>query len=236
MIAEADDPAGEGEDDQETGEGSGISYIYVRFYNNLYSRSFYTYLYREGVSSNKYTGNIEVDQWARPNDYVISSVTGYDRAQNSVSGIPEGSKNLTLEVFNGGGSENYEHRTNTDNISEEIDKVNEGEKILVHYTKENDTVPADVFDAIKGQDKTVTLEEEGVQWVFNGKDIEDDKNIKDVHLTVSVNGIDSVEVDDEKKADIKRIAGDAHIVVFISEKIRDCLYTIMTIREKGWSA
>jgi LPXTG-motif cell wall-anchored protein len=49
---------------------------------------------------------------------------------------------------------------------------------------DNKLVSKEVFDAIKGTDKTLIFEQNGVQWIFNGKGIKGDT--KDVDMTVNV--------------------------------------------------
>ena len=50
---------------------------------------------------------------------------------------------------------------------------------------ENKQVGKEIFDAIKGTDKTVVLKEDGIEWTFNGKDITDDTKVIDTTLNIA---------------------------------------------------
>lgn len=50
---------------------------------------------------------------------------------------------------------------------------------------ENKQVGKEIFDAIKGTDKTVVLKEDGIEWTFNGKDITDDTKVVDTTLNIA---------------------------------------------------
>ena len=62
--------------------------------------------------------------------------------------------------------------------------MQEGSTAHIYYGNET-TLSQEVFEAIKGQDKTISLESAGIEWVFNGRDITDE-NIKDIDLTTGI--------------------------------------------------
>lgn len=74
--------------------------------------------------------------------------------------------------------------TNNTNLVDEIKDMAEGSTAHIYYGN-GATISADVFKAIKGQDKTIALKSDGIEWIFNGKDVTD-KNIKDIDLTTSI--------------------------------------------------
>lgn len=221
-------------------EASGIDYFYVSYYNILpiYSGRYFTAYLRpyDGDDSpyedkdNVFMGEITVDQYARPNDYKLRSISLEDKADNSRSeGIPEELKEQTFEVFNGG-AVNYGKRGNTDNALEKVEEAGDKEQVLIHYTEEKDTLSENVLKAIKGKDVTVTYENKGVQWIFNGMYINDETNIKDLNLNVNFSSIEDFPDSDEKER-INNITGGAPTAV-ISFPENGQLPGPMTIRIK----
>lgn len=73
---------------------------------------------------------------------------------------------------------------NNPNLVDTLKNMDEGQTAVVRATSTN-IAPAEVFEAIKGEDKNVVFDEDGIQWVFNGQNISDE-NIKDVDLYVDV--------------------------------------------------
>ena len=59
----------------------------------------------------------------------------------------------------------------SENLVEEIGKKEEGTTVGISYTGEKSELKAEVFDAIKGKDKTIELTDGTVTWSFNGNDI-----------------------------------------------------------------
>ena len=73
---------------------------------------------------------------------------------------------------------------NNPNLVDTLKNMNEGQTAVVRTTTVK-VAPAEVFEAIKGEDKNIVFDEDGIQWVFNGKNISDE-NIKDVDLSVDI--------------------------------------------------
>lgn len=73
---------------------------------------------------------------------------------------------------------------NNPNLTDILKNMDEGQTAVVRTTTTN-VAPAEVFEAIKGEDKNVVFDEDGIQWVFNGQNISDE-NIKDVDLYVDI--------------------------------------------------
>ena len=72
---------------------------------------------------------------------------------------------------------------NNPNLTYTLKNMDEGQTAVVRTT--TNVAPAEVFEAIKGEDKNVVFDEDGIQWVFNGQNISDE-NIKDVDLSVDI--------------------------------------------------
>ena len=73
---------------------------------------------------------------------------------------------------------------NNPNLDNTLKNMDEGQTAVVRVTTTN-VAPAEVFEAIKGEDKNVVFDEDGIQWVFNGQNISDE-NIKDIDLSVDI--------------------------------------------------
>lgn len=74
--------------------------------------------------------------------------------------------------------------TNNANLVEDIQNMAEGSTAHIYYGN-GATISADVFEAIKGQNKTIALKSDGIEWIFNGQDVTDE-NIKKIDLTTSI--------------------------------------------------
>ena len=73
--------------------------------------------------------------------------------------------------------------TNVNSVLNAINSIASNGKVVVDVTS-NKSVAKEVFEAIKGTDKTVTFTQNGVEWSFNGKDITG--STKAVDMTVNV--------------------------------------------------
>lgn len=74
--------------------------------------------------------------------------------------------------------------TNNANLVEDIQNMAEGSTAHIYYGN-GATISKEVFEAIKGQDKTIALKSDGIEWIFNGQDVTDE-NIKKIDLTTSI--------------------------------------------------
>lgn len=70
------------------------------------------------------------------------------------------------------------------NLSEDIKNMEDGKTAYISYGR-NDVLPAEVFEAIKGTNKTIVLESAGIQWIFNGQSITEE-NIKEINLNTMI--------------------------------------------------
>lgn len=60
-----------------------------------------------------------------------------------------------------------------------IDKINNAndDSIISIDTSKNSNINQNIFAAIKGTNKKISLESNGIRWIFNGKDIKTPKTI-----------------------------------------------------------
>ena len=68
-------------------------------------------------------------------------------------------------------------------VASSIASIPAGSGGMIDFTANNAVAKKGWFDAIKGQDKNLVFSNDGIQWVFNGKDIV--KNTKDIDLTIT---------------------------------------------------
>lgn len=83
--------------------------------------------------------------------------------------------------------------TTAGDMLEKIKAAKPGARIKVDCTRDT-IVKQAVFEAIKGTDKTVIFETGGIQWIFNGKQIQNE--LKDIDVSASIymqNQTDSLE-------------------------------------------
>ena len=111
-------------------------------------------------------------------DFTVgSSGTGSDGDNNGVGGTGNTGGNT------GGLSEVVTSNASTDAVVGAINSAASNGKIIVDVT-ENKIVAKDIFDTIKGTDKTITFKQGAVEWTFNGKDIT--STTKAIDMTVAI--------------------------------------------------
>ena len=140
----------------------------------------------------KYVGTLELDQYTQAGKYYLQKVSMTDCNMNAsfyytdynfdgLTGtwgdvrINEKIDNVSFEV-----KEEFGYDAVTSTISENmIDTIkNQKDDATIMIDATNDyTIPEGVFEAIKGTNKTIYIEANGFQWVFNGKDIKNPKSI-----------------------------------------------------------
>lgn len=143
------------------------------------------YLEEDGV----YRGELDINQYAELGTYTLTDVVISDAAGNSLLycnyDYKYKDKDLTIDL-NFKLTSKFEADVTTSTIASDlIEKINNAEdnaNIAIDATG-NSIVKKEVFDAIKGTNKTIYIESNGIEWIFNGQDIKDTKDI-DVSLMV----------------------------------------------------
>ncbi|MFV0393507.1 MAG: hypothetical protein ACK5LC_03785, partial [Coprobacillaceae bacterium] len=165
---------------------SGIDFMFVQFYNADYDKTITTYLdYDE--NTDLYIGHIDINEYALPGTYYINYAYARDYAGNEII-YSESYDNLSFTtnffVIN---DDTLDLTTNTKNpnLINDIKNTEDGSKILIDYSS-GSKVSSDIFDAIKGTNKEIIFQQNGVQWVFNGQDI---TSTKDIDLNVEIKPI-----------------------------------------------
>ena len=72
--------------------------------------------------------------------------------------------------------------TNASNLLKVIEEANDDAKIYID-AKNNSIIKKEVFELIKGTNKIIYIESDGIIWIFNGQDIKEPKDI-DVSMNV----------------------------------------------------
>lgn len=91
-------------------------------------------------------------------------------------------------------------------IISKITEAKDNAKIAISSFNDS-VIKKEVFESIKGTNKTIYIESNGIQWVFNGKDI---VNPKDIDVSVEINYLYNDELADE----IKEILGNSIVINF----------------------
>lgn len=154
--------------------------------------------------SGKYTLNIPVSSKIPSGEYRISSVWIADQAGNMSQYYIDDSQGTTqyLVKTEDGNEKCYiNNASNTINIKDEFDvdfqyfinnpnivsklkAMQTGKVAMINFSNSNYTAKKAFFDAIKGKDKTIVFSNDGIQWVFNGKNI--NKATKNINLKTKV--------------------------------------------------
>lgn len=79
----------------------------------------------------------------------------------------------------------FEYSISNRNITSKINSMPEGSAGMILFTENNVTAKKEWFDAIKGKNKNLVFSNDGIQWVFNGKDITNET--KDINLNITTN-------------------------------------------------
>ena len=143
------------------------------------------YLDDDGI----YKGELNISQYAELGKYKLTDVVISDLHGNSLLYCNYDYKykdkdldvNLEFELVS-----NVEANVTTSTISnellEKIKNAKDDDNIAIDATG-NSIVKKEIFDAIKGTNKTIHIESNGIEWIFNGNDIKETKDI-DVSLLV----------------------------------------------------
>ena len=79
----------------------------------------------------------------------------------------------------------HDKTTTTDKIEDVAKDLEDGDKLTIKPTTENKSISGDVLKKIKGKDIDVKIEiSDGIEWFFNGKDIPEDWDAKDINFEI----------------------------------------------------
>ncbi len=147
------------------------------------------YVARLYLDGDKYVGELEIDQYAELGEYelvqvFIGDLIGNDRfyfkGENKYK-TDDLELNVKFKVTSKFTPDVVTSTTSSDLI-DKIKNAKDGSTIAIDATGDS-LVKKEVFEAIKGTDKTIYIEANGIEWVFNGKDI---NNPKDIVTTLGV--------------------------------------------------
>ena len=170
--------------------------------------------YDESVK--KCVGIINVDQYTKSDTYHIGVLQITDKSGNTVAyhspvideNTTYGSnrrdmEDITFEVKKEFPSDLITSTINPD-IVNQIKKEKDDSVIMIDATK-NTLVKKEIFEAIQNTNKTIYIEFDGYQWVFNGKDI---TNPKDIDVTIKTESLSNNDVDNSNDDYISIIFAD----------------------------
>lgn len=136
-----------------------------------------------GYEKGKYVFSVDINQYVEPGTYVINVISLYDDVGNNAIytigdiSMPHERKldRYTFEVVEDVKSDETTSSTSND-LLDKIDNAQDGANISIN-TVNNPIISKEVFEHIKGTNKTISLESNGIRWIFNGNDIIDSKEI-----------------------------------------------------------
>lgn len=136
--------------------------------------------YKDG---NKYIFRVTINQYATPGRYYIGAIHLKDESGNKNVYSPyvsdfDANKEMKEYYFDlvKDTNANVTTSTSSNNIIDIINNSEDNDIISVDTTK-NTIVNKSIFEAIQNTNKTISLESNGIRWIFNGNDITNPKDI-----------------------------------------------------------
>ena len=143
------------------------------------------YLTEDGI----YKGSLDVNQYVDLGEYELTSIVVWEEegGHHDFSKYDHKYKtddlNYDLKInINSKFTPDVTTGTNATNMLEVI--TNAKDDAIIYIDALNNTIiKKEVFDAIKGTNKTIYIESNGIEWIFNGNDI---KNTKDIDVKLDI--------------------------------------------------
>lgn len=152
-------------------------------FNMATDKYIYAYLYKD--ENGTLSGYVDIDQFNDLGVYYLAEIefnyfnNRLDDVSNQISSNLKINRVDLFEIIEDNTYEVISSTTDKELI-DKIKKANDNAKIAINSTSYS-IVSKDVFASIKGTNKTIYIETGGIQWVFNGNDI---KEIKDIDTIV----------------------------------------------------
>ena len=162
----------------------------------------------EGWVDDHYVYKIDVTQYVKPDTYYIEllyltradgKTVLYASSPNDYDGMYASVKKIEGYAFDVVDDLKADAITSVNSLSILDDLKNtENNSLIAIDTTKSTNISSEIFDAIKGTNKTIVFENNGVQWQFNGNDI---VNLKDIDVTTNLYLIKQYEkLNDEENA------------------------------------
>lgn len=136
-----------------------------------------------------YKGSLDVDQYVDLDEYELTSIVVWEEegAHHDFSKYDHKYKtddlNYDIKInINSKFIADVTTGTNATNMLDAIKNAKDDAKIYIDALN-NTVIKKEVFDAIKGTNKTIYIESNGIEWIFNGSDI---KNAKDIDVKLDI--------------------------------------------------
>ena len=154
------------------------------------------YLYKD--KNGNLTGYADIDQFNDIGVYYLADIS-FNYSYSGRNSVVD-SKNIKfdkVDLFEIIEDTSFDVITSTTDkeLVEKIKKAKDDAKIAINSTS-SPVVTKDVFDAIKDTNKTIYIETGGIQWVFNGNDIE---ITKDIDTSVIINYLYNDDINENLK-------------------------------------
>ena len=125
----------------------------------------------------------------------MSRYDSIELVQNTAYPLPQEATFLVKNIDETSGD--IVSATTSPDLVDEIENMAEGNTAHIYHGN-NDVLSKDVFGAIAGKNKTIAVESDGIQWIFEGEEIDESK-IKDINLgtTIEEKWFSESDVNDE---------------------------------------
>ena len=131
---------------------------------------------------------IPISEWEPSGMFEVDAVSLFDNNNNisryNTDDLPNQVSFLVKNIDKDNPTGDIITSTNNANLVEDIQNMADGSTAHIYYGN-GATISKEVFEEIKGQEKTIALKSDGIEWIFNGQDVTDE-NIKKIDLTTSI--------------------------------------------------
>ena len=167
-------------------------------------------IYRQWIEiydvKTKERSKIYCNEGIRPEDYSLTCLINLKQYEDLGEyyigriALEDCSNNISEYTYEDNTLEYYSFKiiadTNSDSssstISNNVDNViinSKDDAVISIDSTRNNIVKKSIFDNIKGTNKTIIIESDGIQWIFNGKDIKNET--KDINVKTNISVIDT---------------------------------------------
>lgn len=141
---------------------------------------------------------VDIDQFKNIGEYYLAEIKIYNSSDSNNTIYTEINNKLEYEkvdLFEIIENDTFDIITSTNDkdLIEKIINSTDNSKIAISSSN-FPIIKKEVFEAIKGTNKTIYIEGAGIQWIFNGKDI---VNPKDINVNVTFNYLYNDDINDK---------------------------------------
>lgn len=199
-----------------TEEETGVTFIQISFWKSGEPSNGGLGIEVSNVFTGKYTVSVPISSsFQVGDDYYVSDIYLQD-AQGNESAYIDLDNDKKMCLRNADYSENeeefcyvnhgfaveeefdvaFQYHIANPNVVSKIESMGNDEVGMVTYDASNHVANKEIFNAMKGTNKTIVFSNDSMQWVFHGKDLSGD--IKDIDLKIAVSEMDGAAYNNTK--------------------------------------